>query len=109
LPRSTGQPRADRWGGWYVTGRHGDQRHLGNLTFDARPATAADADPSGLNVTDLGDRFGPKGYLTGHSDLVALSVFAHQAAAFCSGVRYDEKGEEGQGGTVPRRLRATVP
>jgi hypothetical protein len=72
---------ADRWGGWYVTGRHGDQRHLGNLTYDARPVTAADTDPSGLNVTDLGDRFGTKGYLTGQSDLVALSVLAHQAAA----------------------------
>jgi hypothetical protein len=74
-------PLADRWGGWYVTGRHGKQRHLGNITYDARPATAADADPSGLNVTDLGERFGTKGYLTGQSDLVALSVFAHQAAA----------------------------
>ncbi len=74
-------PLADRWGGWYVTGRHGQQRHLGNITYDARPATAADADPSGLNVTDLGERFGTKGYLTGQSDLVALSVFAHQAAA----------------------------
>jgi hypothetical protein len=74
-------PLADRWGGWYVTGRHGQQRHLGNITYDARPATAADADPSGLNVTDLGERFGTKGYLTNQSDLVALSVFAHQAAA----------------------------
>lgn len=74
-------PLADRWGGWYVTGRHGAQRHLGNLTYDARPSTNADADPSGSNVTDLGDRFGPKGYLTGQSDLVALSVLAHQAAA----------------------------
>ena len=74
-------PLADRWGGWYVTGRHGEQRHLGNVTYAARPATAADADPSGLNVTDLGDRFGTKGYLTGQSDLVALSVFAHEAAA----------------------------
>ncbi len=72
---------ADRWGGWYVTGRHGKQRHLGNVTYGDRPATAADADPSGLNVTDLGDRFGKKGYLTGQSDLVALSVLAHQAAA----------------------------
>ena len=72
---------ADRWGGWYVTGRHGAQRHLGNVTYPDRPATAADADPSGLNVTDLGDRFGPKGYLTDQSDLVALSVLAHQAAA----------------------------
>ncbi len=74
-------PLADRWGGWYVTGRHGAQRHLGNITYADRPATAADADPSGLNVTDLGERFGTKGYLTGQSDLVALSVFAHQASA----------------------------
>ena len=74
-------PLADRWGGWYVTGRHGKQRHLGNVTYPDRPATAADADPSGLNVTDLAGRFGKKGYLTGQSDLVALSVLAHQAAA----------------------------
>src|SRR5678815_6173466 len=24
-------PFADRWGGWYVTGKHGDQAHRGNL------------------------------------------------------------------------------
>ncbi len=23
--------RGHRWGGWYVTGQHGDQTHLGNL------------------------------------------------------------------------------
>ena len=74
-------PLADRWGGWYVTGRHGDQHHLGNLTYDTRPTSVADLDPSGHNVTDLGERFGTKGYLTGQSDLVALSVLAHQAAA----------------------------
>lgn len=74
-------PLADRWGGWYVTGRHGDQRHLGNITYASRPSTAADADPAGLNLTDLAGRFGTKGYLTAESDLVALSVLAHQAAA----------------------------
>ena len=73
-------PLADRWGGWYVTGRHGEQRHLGNITYDARP-TPADFDRSGLNVTDLAERFGTKGYLSGASDLVALSVLAHQASA----------------------------
>jgi hypothetical protein len=31
---------ADRWGGWYVTGRHGKQRHLGNVTYGDRPATS---------------------------------------------------------------------
>ena len=28
---------AGRWGGWYVTGRHGDQTHLGNVTYARRP------------------------------------------------------------------------
>ncbi len=74
-------PLADRWGGWYVTGRHGSQRHLGNLTYTARPPSAEEADPSGQNVTNLANRFGPSGYLTPHSDLVALSVLAHQVAA----------------------------
>ncbi len=73
-------PLADRWGGWYVTGRHGEQRHLGNVTYKSRPASAEEADPAGLNVVDLADRFGASGYLTPHSDLVALSVLAHQAA-----------------------------
>jgi hypothetical protein len=26
-------PFSERWGGWYVTGRHGTQRHRGNTTF----------------------------------------------------------------------------
>ena len=29
-------PLRDRWGGWYVTGRHGVQPHLGNMTLDDR-------------------------------------------------------------------------
>lgn len=72
---------ADRWGGWYVTGRHGDQTHLGNVTYTRRPATPAEGDPAGLNVVDLADRFSGAGYLSRHSDLVALSVLVHQAAA----------------------------
>jgi len=74
-------PLADRWGGWYVTGRHGEQRHLGNVTYTARPRDAADLDPAGQNVTDLAGRFSPGGYPAATSDLVALSVLAHQAAA----------------------------
>ena len=57
-------PHSDRWGGWYVTGRHGDQHHLGNVTFKERPSSAEEADRSGLNVTDLGNRFGATGYLS---------------------------------------------
>ena len=61
--------------------RSGDQTHLGNVTYARRPEGPDDADPGGLNVVDLADRFSGAGYLSRHSDLVALSVLAHQAAA----------------------------
>lgn len=72
-------PLADRFGGWYVTGEHGDQKHLGNLTYRGRPDNDAERDPSGLNLTDLSSKFDCGAYLNGHSDLVALLVLSHQA------------------------------
>src|SRR6185312_17021269 len=30
-------PLSERWGGWYVTGTHGNARHMGNVTL-YRPA-----------------------------------------------------------------------
>jgi hypothetical protein len=72
-------PFSERWGGWYVTGTHGAQRHMGNVV-------AADADrperldrEAGANVTDLTSIVDTGPYLTGHSDLVALMVLEHQA------------------------------
>lgn len=72
-------PHAQRWGGWYVTGRHGSATHLGNITFRSRPDGDVADDRSGLNVETVSERFNPEGYLTPHSDLVALTVLAHQA------------------------------
>ncbi len=71
-------PLNQRWGGWYVTGKHGDQQHLGNfiLTGTKKPKTVDNA--SGHNVTDLAERFDTTRYLTPHSDLVALMVLEHQ-------------------------------
>ena len=74
-------PFQDRWGGWYVTGRHGAAAHLGNITYRKRPEGEAPDDRSGLNETDVSDRFNTAGYLSPQSDLVALTVLAHQAAA----------------------------
>jgi len=73
-------PIAQRWGGWYVTGTHGDQKHLGNQIFSGRDAAEAGIDPTGLNVTDLSQRFDSSAYLSDDSDLVALMVLGHQAA-----------------------------
>lgn len=74
-------PLADRWGGWYVSGRHGEASHLGNVTYRHRPEPGEARDTSGFNQTDLGEQFDASGYLSPHSDLVALSVLAHQASA----------------------------
>lgn len=66
----------DRWGGWYVTGEHGNMRHMGN-TICKGDDTTFDRD-SGANELDLSDNFPTSNYLAPHSDIVALMVLEHQ-------------------------------
>lgn len=68
----------ERFGGWYVTGRHGALRHRGNVIADedAKPPLDVEA---GANMTSLAERLDTKRYLTPHSDLVAMMVLEHQA------------------------------
>jgi hypothetical protein len=71
-------PFAERWGGWYVTGKHGASLHQGNV-FSRDDDGRLDADFSkGANVTDLSPFFDGSRYLARTSDLVALMVFEHQ-------------------------------
>lgn len=71
-------PFADRWGGWYVTGTHGNQRHRGNaVSHDSRNPTLLDTEGS-QNLTTLAGRFNPAGYLSAASDIVALMTLGHQ-------------------------------
>ncbi len=70
-------PFAQRFGGWYVTGTHGTQRHQGNVFAVDRNTPNVD-DDSGLNRTELHDLFRTDRYLSPHSDLVALLVLGHQ-------------------------------
>lgn len=74
-------PLEHRWGGWYVSGTHGSQKHLGNLIVRERGPTDLVDNSAGMNLTDLGERFEKSGYLTPHSDLVALMVLEHQTDA----------------------------
>lgn len=75
-------PFERRWGGWYVTGTHGEQRHLGNLIVRNRQDREILAkNPHGQNVTSLADFCDTSAYLTPHSDIVALMVLEHQAEA----------------------------
>jgi hypothetical protein len=69
-------PYAERWGGWYVTGTSGRQPHLGNLITDEGDAQRVK--PAAANLASLAGRFDTSEYLRGDSDLVALSVLAHQ-------------------------------
>jgi len=71
-------PFAQRWGGWYVTGTHGSQKHLGNLIVRGQREPEEIDNASGQNVKDLRDRLTIASYLTPHSDLVALLVLEHQ-------------------------------
>ena len=72
-------PLAERWGGWYVTGTSGNQKHMGNTIFHETAAPAASDNAPGVNLTDLNDRFKTSLCLTPHSDIVALMVLEHQA------------------------------
>jgi hypothetical protein len=68
---------ADRWGGWYVTGTHGTQRHMGNAIASGERGALA-IDDHTLNRTSLTGAFDGSAYLSPHSDIVALLVFGHQ-------------------------------
>lgn len=74
-------PYAQRWGGWYVTRTSGSFPHLGNLPVIV-PARELEAGrrPT-LHLSSVGDRFDLAGYPTACSDIVALSVLAHQTRA----------------------------
>lgn len=71
-------PFKERWGGWYVTGTHGRQRHMGNCVLENEAVSEQLDVDSGANITDLASQFDVRPYLTPHSDIVALMVLEHQ-------------------------------
>jgi hypothetical protein len=67
-------PFDQRWAGWYVTGRAGRTRHMGN-----KPIPTMDDTSPPVALESLAGRVDPKAYPTPYSDIVALMVFEHQA------------------------------
>jgi hypothetical protein len=71
-------PIDDRWGGWYVTGQSGPQRHLGNLVglsaFDRHSSEPG----YHSNLDDLTQLLDTSKYLRPRSDIVALMILEHQ-------------------------------
>jgi hypothetical protein len=74
-------PLAQRWGGWYVTGTHGDARHMGNafVADNSRPESAVS--DATLNRSTLEARVNAAAYPAASSDIAALLVFDHQGRA----------------------------
>jgi hypothetical protein len=73
-------PFTNRWGGWYVTGKHGSALHRGNVLAREKKGELAVDLRQGANLLDLAGYFGTKAYLTEGSDIVALLVLEHQLA-----------------------------
>lgn len=73
-------PLKDRWGGWYVTGRHGVQPHLGNLILDDPDDLDTLDDHRVWNLETLkgAGYFDTSAYPRDTSDIVALMVLEHQ-------------------------------
>lgn len=69
-------PLRERWGGWYVTGRHGAMRHQGNQTASAgEPRLDLDR---GANRTALPAFVPVERYPRPTSDVATLMIFEHQ-------------------------------
>jgi hypothetical protein len=68
----------DRWGGWYVTARRGEQPDRANATtLDPEDAESLVRE-SRQNLPTLAGLFDPRPYLAATSDIVALMTFEHQ-------------------------------
>ncbi len=68
----------DRWGGWYVNAKRGEQPDRANAVA-SNPAEPGVLDTQGKqNLANLAGRFSPAGYLSTVSDIVALMTFEHQ-------------------------------
>jgi hypothetical protein len=66
-----------RWGGWYLTGSLGAIRHIGNRPISTASTTDA-VKAEARELKSLDGQFDTTGYLTAHSDVVALMVLEHQ-------------------------------
>lgn len=71
-------PISERWGGWYVTGRSGKDRHMGNVIAHADGDRPVLDRARGTNVLSLAGFFDTNPYLAKTSDIVSLMVLEHQ-------------------------------
>lgn len=78
VPTNPKGPLQGRWAGWFVSGTHGKQKHLGNLTINAKEEFSPVDPNENVNVVDLSRWFDVAKYPSPHSDIIALLVLRHQ-------------------------------
>ena len=91
FPNAAGQPHgqggiitdhrtafADRWGGWYVNAKRGEQKDRANSVAPDPAEPEALATAGHQNLATLAEFFNPAAYLRPVSDIVALMTFEHQ-------------------------------
>lgn len=96
-------PLRQRWGGWYVTGHHGDQTHFGNMLI-REVAELEDIESLRRgNIDVLDDLFDVTPYLRNTSDIVALMVLQHQTdvQSRISRVNFETRQAIANGETAP--------
>jgi hypothetical protein len=75
----TSTPLNLRWGGWYVTGKHGSQKTMGNFIVDSADKLRNPDFAVNGNKTTLAEYVDLGRYARPTSDIVALLVLEHQA------------------------------
>ena len=108
-------PLKSRWGGWYVTGRHGSQGHLGNIVIKSLDDFDRLEELRMGNLDTLEALVDVEPYLTNTSDIVALLVLQHQTDVqnLITRLSYDarsapERREDPLEATVERLLRTML-
>jgi hypothetical protein len=69
-------PFEERWGGWFITGKSGAARHMGNAMLEADGRGRLTSAPQPL--VSLTGRFDLDGYPSEYSDVAAVMVLDHQ-------------------------------
>ena len=101
-----------RWGGWYVTGTHGSQTHMGNAVA-TNPENPLDLETAhSQNVTSLAGRFDLTKYPAATSDIVALMTLEHQVGAInrlgALGVQYDRAQRFGTADSDAKKIDTDI-
>ena len=71
-------PFHDRWGGWYVSGKQGAMRHMGNTLAERTAGEVTIDREKHVNLVGFADFFPEEKYPAKGSDLLALLILDHQ-------------------------------